>query len=404
MKLLSFMKRIFIKIKKEGLSSFISLVVSKLTVIIKKRDILQLESFISKKTFYSKTNIEFNKKTINWVVPNFIANGSGGHLNIFRMISNLEKLGFENRIIIVENSHYLSGKEAKSVIEKNYLPPEYLPLKAEVSIGRDSFLPSEFTIATEWKTAYTVRDFQSTKYKCYFIQDYEPNFYSPGSYSAFAENTYKFGFKGIISGAWIYDKLKKDFDMDCCSIGFSYDKKLYSIKNLERRKVFYYARPETPRRGFELGILALNELKKKLENIEIILGGSDVYNFNIPFKYEGLGHIKVSELPNIYNTVKVALVLSFTNLSLLPYELMACGASVVINRGPSNEWGLNDSICSIVEAEPEKIADEIYNLLTNEEMRLKKANNALEFINKTDWFEESKKVAEYLNKIDSSKS
>ena len=41
------------------------------------------------------------ENTINWIVPDF-GIGSGGHLNIFRMISRLQKLGFESRIIIPE--------------------------------------------------------------------------------------------------------------------------------------------------------------------------------------------------------------------------------------------------------------------------------------------------------------
>lgn len=410
-------KRIYSKIKKHGfltsisiikkygfVNLFLSSLKKEIEIINKDRIIFNLQDFIIYKPFHSENKEPIKKNTINWVIPDFIANGSGGHLNIFRMVSNLEKLGFENRIIIVEGSHFYSGKEAKTVIEKNYLPEEYLPLKAEVTIGRSTMLPAEFTIATEWKTAYPVRDFQSTKHKCYFVQDFEPYFFSPGSFYIFAENTYSFGFKGITAGSWISNKLMKEYKMQCCPLSFSYDKKLYYMNDTERKRVFFYVRPGTTRRGFELGILALAELKKRIADAEIILGGASIENIEIPFDYIGMGNISITELPEIYNTVKVALVLSFTNLSLLPYELMACGCAVVINKGENNEWGINEKICSIVEPDAGKITGAIYSLLTEEKKRKEMVANALNFINKTDWFSESKKMADYLGKISSEKN
>jgi hypothetical protein len=47
-----------------------------------------------------KVEADLNKKSINWFIPP-VGKGSGGHLNIFRFIRNLENLGYQNRIIIV---------------------------------------------------------------------------------------------------------------------------------------------------------------------------------------------------------------------------------------------------------------------------------------------------------------
>lgn len=49
---------------------------------------------------------EVNPKTINWFIP-AVGKGSGGHLNIFRFIKNLEALGFESRIVIVGGKYPL---------------------------------------------------------------------------------------------------------------------------------------------------------------------------------------------------------------------------------------------------------------------------------------------------------
>jgi hypothetical protein len=45
-------------------------------------------------------------------------------------------------------------------------------------------------------------------------------------------------------------------------------------------------------------------------------------------------HLPPAELARLYNTCAAGLVLSFTNMSLLPNELLACGAIPVINDSP----------------------------------------------------------------------
>lgn len=52
-------------------------------------------------------------------------------------------------------------------------------------------------VATGWQTAYFVRRFNNVISKFYFVQDFEPLFYSMGSEYLMAENTYKFEFRGI---------------------------------------------------------------------------------------------------------------------------------------------------------------------------------------------------------------
>ena len=92
------------------------------------------------------------------------------------------------------------------------------------------------------------------------MQDYEPFFFPHGSYYELAKNTYKFGFRGITAGDWIKDKLIADFGMKADSFGFSYDKDMYVPlkKKGTTKRVFFYARPVTPRRDFEIGLFALD--------------------------------------------------------------------------------------------------------------------------------------------------
>ena len=67
--------------------------IKKQTPLVSKIDILSFYSFVTfdKRESKLKRPININNPRILWFIPDF-GIGSGGHLNIFRMIYNLEKL------------------------------------------------------------------------------------------------------------------------------------------------------------------------------------------------------------------------------------------------------------------------------------------------------------------------
>ena len=94
---------------------------------------------------------------------------------------------------------------------------------------------------------------------CIRDRDFEPHFYAHGSEYEFAENTYKMGFRGITAGDWLRDIMRNEYGMQADSFHFSYDDKVYQPKEKpdNEKRVFFYARPVTPRRDFELGMLEM---------------------------------------------------------------------------------------------------------------------------------------------------
>lgn len=334
--------------------------------------------------------------TMNWIIPPFSI-GSGGHLNIFRMISMLEERGFKVRIYIVGEHTFSSTEKIRKLIDEHFVP-----IKGKVFIGTDEMLPAEFVVATSWDTAYWAYSFQSCAHKIYFVQDFEPFFYPHGSEYAFAEETYKFGFKGITAGQWLADTLNHKYGMITFPFGFSYDKHIYypRQRNNGPRRVFFYARHVTPRRGFELGILALNLLHKTIPEVEFVLAGWDASEFHIPFPHLNAGVVPIRDLPLLYSQCDLALVLSFTNLSLLPLEIMACGCPVVSNRGPNTEWLLTDGENALLcDPTPQDIAAKLERLLMDEQLRNQLIQRGLDFAQKTDWQKEGDRVSNILHQI-----
>ena len=336
--------------------------------------------------------------TMNWVIPPF-GKGSGGHLNIFRFVSNLEKMGFECRIIIVGAPQPTSAEQARKEITNLFFP-----LAARVFIGIEGVPAAHYTIATEWRTAYWVRSFSATRHRCYFVQDFEPWFFPMGSEYVFAEETYRFGFVGITAGGWLKEKLASEYGMQTHAVGFSYDRDFYQQTprrgGRNEQRVFFYARPPTSRRGFELGLLALNEVSRRMPDVEVVFAGWDISGYAIPFKHRNAGLLSLDALPDLYSQCDVALVISLSNLSLLPLELMACGTPVVSNQAPWTEWLLNKQNARLAPATVTDLADALCAVLNDpsESNRLREGGFATVAI--TDWNSEACKMAEVLRGLD----
>lgn len=338
-------------------------------------------------------------KTISWFIPP-VGRGSGGHLNIFRFIRNLEELGYQNNIVIV-------GEPAPKSVEvaRREITEWFFPLKANIYVGEHKHIPAaRFAMATSWPTAYYVRRFRGCLRKCYFVQDYEPWFYPAGSDALLAEATYRFGFAAFTAGEWLAKKLHDEHGMQTCAVGFSYDRDLYHLPSVERvadgvLRVMFYARPPTARRAFELGVLVLREAARRVPSMRVVLAGWDVRSYEIPFPCEHAGLMSLDQLPALYQRCDAALVLSCSNLSLLPLELMASGVPVISNRAPYTEWLLNDNNAKLADPNIESLVEALVEVLEMRDVaqRIRQAGAA--FAEATSWEREANRMAEGLAEL-----
>lgn len=320
--------------------------------------------------------------TLLWFVPDFNI-GSGGHQTIFRTIWHLERMGWESGIVIVSPIVHATAEAAQHDICEHFFP-----LQAKVYMGFNGLPNSEFVIATGWQTAYPVRAVTGPVKKLYFVQDFEPSFYPTGTESVLAENTYHFGFFGITAGGWLARKLKADYGMQTHAISFGVDHELYRQRprrEPEVKRVFLYARPPTPRRAFEFCLLVLEAVSRKLPETQFILAGWDVSDYHIPFPHLAAGVITPSELADVFSQCDAALVMSLTNLSLMPLEVMAAGCAVVSNRGDCVEWLLNDEVALLTEPTVEALSAALCHLLEDDAARMALASRGQAFARQQHW-------------------
>ena len=100
----------------------------------------------------------------------------------------------------------------------------------------------------------------------------------------------------------------------------------------------------------------------------------------------------------MYSQCDMCLVLSMTNLSLLPMEIMASGSVVVSNRGDNNSWMLNDENAILVETDPLRMAETMAYYLEHKEELERRRKIGLEYVKQFTWEEEIKKVYGFVVK------
>jgi glycosyltransferase involved in cell wall biosynthesis len=104
-----------------------------------------------------------------------------------------------------------------------------------------------------------------------------------------------------------------------------------------RRGVCFYVRASTERRGFDIAFMTINVLKREYPQIPIYTVGMRANELETLKGCTHLGIMSVKELQKVYSEYAAYVVLSFTNYSLLPAEIIACGGKVIDIKVPSNE-------------------------------------------------------------------
>jgi len=301
---------------------------------------------------------------ISWVIPGLIV-GGGGHRNILRAAYFLSQFGHQVNL-------YFMGTEKNPQAIKQQIQEHFYPLDCPVYLFEGKIQPSDVVFATHWSTvnaALTARG--AAKEIMYFVQDFEPAFSPMGTEYVLAENTYRLGLYHITSGPWCEVLLRRDFHAAADHFQFPVDRLIYHPRaRVKRNKnIVFFAKPEMPRRCFELGVMALREFHRMRPDVEIVMFGSknaskQAYDFPVTIR-EIVPTL--DDLAQMYSDGDLGLVFSTTNPSLIPYEMMACGLPVVdLARGDNevNYAGRTD-IALLADPQPKRMAEQIAELIGN---------------------------------------
>jgi hypothetical protein len=171
------------------------------------------------------------------------------------------------------------------------------------------------------------------------------------------------GFHAITAGRWLAQKLSAEYGMAADSFDFGCDTSCYQQQNTPRCGVVFYARPESARRGFELGLIAIELFAARCPGVEIHFYGNKMGS--LPFTFFDHGRITPIELNKIYNRCFAGLSLSLTNVSLVPHEMLAAGCIPVVNDAIHNRIVLDNSFVRYAPPYPHALAAELEALVTD---------------------------------------
>lgn len=286
--------------------------------------------------------------------------GSGGHTTLFRMVEGLEAAGHRCVLYIHDVFH---GELAR---HEQVIRDGWPGMRAEVRSVSDGLGQLDAYVASGWESAHVLASYPDVPTRrLYFVQDYEPWFYPAGSHHVLAEDSYRFGFRPITVGPMLADVLRDEFGLEAAVAEFGCDTAVYKLTNPEpRRGIVFYTKRDYARRGFALGIIALREFHRRHPEHEIHLFGDATVR--APFPVVNHGTVRPAQLSELYNECAAGLAMSFTNLSLVPDEMLACGVVPVVGESNHAKASIDNPHVRWVRPTPVALADALSEVVEGE--------------------------------------
>ncbi len=299
---------------------------------VKKNNVF-LDALLKDEDFKKVKNSNIaSVKVITFVVPG-IYKGSGGMTSILRIGSYLANEGYQ-----VQYVNYTAQSEADM---QRQAPACLAQCRGTfLEKGKMNQLETDVVIATSWVSVYYAKKIKG--YKMYFIQDYEPYFEKFGEKFLLAKKTYEFGFHMISLGQWnkkkILHECEKVNESEIDIIEFPYSPEEYKWKERNYQtysqrkqfKVVVYIKNEDKRLPNLIQIMwkhAVESLLEKGIQMDVLFFGMNPDDPVLVGK--NLGKLDKKELEQLYQNADFGMVASMTNISLVPYEMIATGLPVI---------------------------------------------------------------------------
>ena len=245
-------------------------------------------------------------------------------------------------------------------------------------------------------STYPVLGMKNFVERFYFVQDYEPYF--------FARECDLPDGRGLsiatrlplhLRKPWLQQMMERHGN-HAMSFPLAVDHQTYQsdpTRQRERNKIAFYVRRSTPRRLYELGVLALRRLFDLGESFEIItFGEKELPDLGIPAKTTHAGLLDAAALAALYQEATAGLVLSGTNYSLVPNEMMACGLPVVDIDAEHTRLSYVDGTAVLAEATPDGLAAALQTLLNDAEVRQQRTRSGLTATKDLTWDQSNQRV------------
>lgn len=308
------------------------------------------------------------------VIPPF-RRGSGGHSTLTHLLRGLEARGHTTSVWVEddEGRHAGSTDAQLDTLFKDF----FGPLRGRVHASFTRWAGADVVLATGWQTVHRTLRLPDVAARAYLVQDHEPEFYGTSAEATWAAETYRLGLHCICASPWLADVVRDRYGASADAFDLGVDHAVYRpIPGVERRDdlVLLYARAVTPRRAVPLGLLALEELHRRRPGVELALFGES-RPIDARFPHSHLGVVKGPDLARLYAEAAVGVVMSMTNPSLVPTEMLACELPCVDLASPAMLATFGDTAAiDLVPFDPVVLADAVERLLDDAALRASRAD------------------------------
>lgn len=329
---------------------------------------------------------------------------SGGHTSVLRLGSGLCRQGYDITFVSFTDQ---SADEMAKIAKSNY---EDVDGKFE-SLSNVSGSDFDVVVATSWQSVYYVRRLDA--YKMYFVQDYEPFFFKLNERYLLAKKTYELGLHIVSLGSWNIDQIKRNCTLPegsrLDSIDFPYEPKEY--KMVKKRTYEEYGK----KTKYTLAVYSKEDGKRIPNLLQIILKkASDelrTRGINLDIRFFGfdkntkvqvgvnLGKLNKSQMADLYNEADFGMVASMTNISLVPYEMIATGLPVIEFMEGSFPYFFGKNAALLIDFNYMTLVNAILDIRENSEQLKSIMKNATDYMNQLTWEKSCQQFCKILSKL-----
>ncbi len=325
-------------------------------------------------------------RRVLFVLPVLRATG-GGHV-IVQEAKAMRRMGVDAHILNLRPHEVTFTREyPESDLPVIYVDEQRLP--AEVLRAYDAFIATVY---------HTVRWLEPVRHavRGYYIQDFEPWFFEPGTpehKAARQSYSYFDGLVRVTKTAWNARMVQEQAGVLAHVVGPSLDIELFRPRPSQGPqwpqrplRIAAMVRPSTPRRQPQFTVDVLKEFSLRRKNdVEIVFFGCDpgdpeFQQWAKGFSWRHAGVLTRQQLARLFNEVDIFLDASaFQAMGLTAMEAMACGVSVIVPRdGGVDSFAVHERNALIVDTgSRQAVLDALTRLVDDHTLRTHLRQNAI---------------------------
>jgi hypothetical protein len=300
------------------------------------------------------------KGSIAFLLPGMVV-GSGGHTSILRLGTWLASFGHEVTYVSYDG-RTLDKLERRAGVNLPGWQGRMMTWRTFLA-RRPRF---DVGVATQWDSCYHLLRHQALfGRKAYFIQDYEPFFFPRGDLQLMAEQTYGMGLHHLSLGGWNLERVRSELGIGGGDlVDFPVELRQFPLvrrplRHGETLRLAVYTKSDGKRAPALLAVMlrvVAEAFRARGVAAEFRIFGMRSARAVFPVG-ENLGKLRTPAIKALYAWADLGVVASLTNISLVNYEMLACGLPVVDLRGGSAPFFFDDSEMLFARPHPDGLAE-----------------------------------------------